>query len=231
MNRLLQLADIINSRLITVVHQPVVDLLTGETVGYEALARGPAGYFEMPARLFKHAADYDVLLDLDQLCLDMALSSLQPGLNFVNVIPDNVPRLRFSEDVAAVLRGRVVVEITERRINGCAGGIKEALDRWRESLAVRVAVDDVEQGALTNVGYLRPDFVKFSRTLVSGCDRSSANRVILKHLARMTTDMGIEAVAEGLERREEVKTVKDLGIRYGQGYLLGKPERKILQRR
>lgn len=221
-NRFLQFAEIIHCRRVTIAHQPLFDLATDEVIGYEALARGPEGHFRKPETLFRYAADYDALLELDQLCLEAALAAAKPGLNFVNVVPDNVPRLRFPEGGSA-LRGRVVVEVTERRINGAAGEIKAALERWRESLAVRVAVDDVGQGALANVASLRPDFVKIDRSLVSGCDRDGANRVVLKHLARMASDMGVEAVAEGLERREEVEAVKDLGIRYGQGYFLGRP--------
>lgn len=223
MNRLLQLADIINSRLVTIVHQPIIDLETGETIGYEALARGPAGYFEMPTRLFRHAADYDVLLDLDQLCLDMALSNLQSGLNFVNVVPQNVSKIRLPQKE---FRDRLVIEITEMALDGVLGEASAVFDRWKDQ-GIKLAVDDVGKGSLASVMQVRPDFVKIDRLLVGGCYRDLTSRVILKYLASIAEDIGTQAIAEGIERPEELETIRSTGIRYGQGYLLGRPERRF----
>lgn len=222
MSRFLELADIINSRLITVVHQPIIDLETGEVAGCESLARGPAGYFETPARLFKHAVDYDVLLELDQLCLDTALDNMQPGLNFVNVAPQDVPKIRLPQGES---RGRLVIEITETVFDGVLGEAGAVLARWREQ-GTKLAVDDVGKGSLVSVMRVRPDFIKIDRQVVSSY-RDAAGRAALKCLASMAGDIGAQAVAEGIERPEELEIVGAAGIRYGQGYLLGKPARQV----
>lgn len=220
MNRLLQLAEIINLRRISVVRQPIVDLETGEIVGNEALARGPAGYFEAPETLFRCARDYGMLLDLDRVCFELALAGLRPGLNFVNLTPESVAAIVVPR--REELRGRLVVEITETMLDGVLQGIEAVLGEWR-ARGVMLAVDDVGKGGLANVARLRPDFLKIDRSLVQGCHRSRVSRAILKHLNLIAADMKALCVAEGIERPEELEAVRAAGIRYGQGYLLGRP--------
>lgn len=220
MNRLMQLAEIINSRRITVVRQPIIELETGEIVGNEALARGPAGYFEAPETLFRCARDYGMLLDLDRVCFELALAGLRPGLNFVNLAPESVATIAVPRQEE--LRGRLVIEVTETALDGILEGMEAVFSEWRAK-GVMLAVDDVGKGGLASVARLRPDFLKIDRSLVRDCHRSFVSRAILKHLNLIAADIGALCVAEGIERPEELEAVRAVGIKYGQGYLLGRP--------
>ncbi|WP_141265686.1 EAL domain-containing protein, partial [Moorella sp. E308F] len=72
--------------------------------------------------------------------------------------------------------------------------------------------------------YLRPDFVKIDRSLVRGCDCHVSSRLLLAQALEVCRYLGAEVIAEGIEKPGEMEVLLDLGVEYGQGYLLGKPQ-------
>ena len=70
---------------------------------------------------------------------------------------------------------------------------------------------------------LSPDFLKFDRSLVSGVDTDPTKSGLIERLTPFADEVGMEVVAEGIETEAELETLRDLGRRNGQGFLLGRP--------
>jgi EAL domain-containing protein (putative c-di-GMP-specific phosphodiesterase class I) len=70
---------------------------------------------------------------------------------------------------------------------------------------------------------LQPEVVKIDRAMIHLIADDAARRRILERMLRVVATWGAETVAEGIEREQDLQVVRDLGIPYGQGFLLGRP--------
>ena len=88
-----------------------------------------------------------------------------------------------------------------------------------------VSIDDTGSGysSLAHILKLAPDFIKLDRDLVSGIDVDPVRRALAGSLVRFATETGAQIVAEGVETEDELAVLRQLGLRYGQGYYLGRP--------
>ena len=88
-----------------------------------------------------------------------------------------------------------------------------------------VAIDDVgtRHSNLETVMSLRPHFIKISDVLVRGIARSTVKREMLRSLRHIAETIDAVMVAEGIEHVEDVVALRDLGLRYGQGYYMARP--------
>ena len=131
------LASIIESGLLRTVYQPVKDLDTQRTFGFEALTRGPAGSaLEMPDRLFRTARRNGLLAQLDTACRRNAISGAgraglrRPSALFVNCEPETLDHAAL--DTAAV-DFEVVLELTERELTARPTELFRIIDRARRA--------------------------------------------------------------------------------------------------
>jgi len=206
----------------TQVHyQPVVNLVSRRLWGYEALVRGD-GVLAKPGRLFRSAAAWELLGKLDAVCFEAAMAGGCPpeGYLSVNVTAAGLAAI----DAGAYANPRLVIELTEygnRDIQQLTG----VLSAWRGNGA-RIAIDDVgpDIGQLRAALHLRPDFVKLDRSLVSGCDYRVSKRLMLAQVLEVCRYLGAGVIAEGIEKPGELEVLRDMGVKYGQGYLLGRPQ-------
>ena len=105
----------------------------------------------------------------------------------------------------------------------------DAFQRRLEPLRIRglqVAVDDAGAGfaSLNHIVKLRPDVIKLDLSLTKGIDTNANQRAIASALAGYSKEIGVRMIAEGIETAEELETLRRIGIGYGQGYLLGRPQ-------
>ena len=120
--------------------------------------------------------------------------------------------------------GRVIVELTERE------AITD-LDRLRRNVAslqragVRLAADDVGAGnaGLRLLSQVRFDIMKIDLSLVQDGAQHESSRAVVRSLMDLAARQGAVAIAEGLETAEQLRSLQELGITTGQGYLLGRP--------
>jgi EAL domain-containing protein (putative c-di-GMP-specific phosphodiesterase class I) len=212
---------------IAAVVQPVVQLDSGATVGFEALAR-IGDRAEGPSRWLDRASDAGLRVELELACLRAAVRLGPPpgdSLLFVNVSPVTLADHRVDE-VCADLAGRLVVEITERdRVDDY-----DALRRWRDTWrghGVALAVDDTGAGhaTLRHVLELEPDYVKLDRELVANLDEQRPRWALIAALRVFADEVGAMVVAEGVERPEEVQSLVSAGVHLAQGFVLGRPDR------
>jgi EAL domain-containing protein (putative c-di-GMP-specific phosphodiesterase class I) len=143
----------------------------------------------------------------------------------LNLTPDSLLELarranhRPDADLSAI-----VVEITEHRAIEAYAELRDELARLRKR-GLRVAVDDVGSGyaSLRHVLELRPDIVKVDRWLIHGLAEDCARKIAVKSFVSLAHKLESVIVAEGVERREDLRAVYELGMNAAQGYLLGKP--------
>ncbi len=216
------------------VYQPLVDLYSGETVGYEALARGPQGSpLEMPDRMFASARAAGRLDELDWACqraaLDGALEAgLAPGSAlFLNVEP-GVPMARRPASLAelterALARFPIFVELTERALTDRPAELLAAVAGMRE-LGVGIALDDVgaDPRSLALMPFLAPEVIKLDLRLVQQNPSRQVADII--HAVNAEAERtGALVLAEGIETEAHRQTALAIGARYGQGWLFGRP--------
>jgi diguanylate cyclase (GGDEF)-like protein len=230
------LQDVILGEGLTSVYQPIVDLGTGDIFAFEALTRGPRGTgLESPATLFAIADEVDLTVELDRACFRGALRNamtLEPVHRlFVNLLPMSFYDSAFIEvevgnllSAAGLTPANIVFEITERLAIENFATFKRALASYT-ALGFGVAIDDVgtRHSNLETVMSLRPHFIKISDVLVRGIARSTVKREMLRSLRHIAETIDAVMIAEGIEAFEDVMALRDLGLRYGQGYYMAKP--------
>src|SRR6476646_9943712 len=119
---------------------------------------------------------------------------------------------------------RLVIELTEQDAVQNIALVRERLKPWIARGAL-VAVDDAGAGftSLEYVAEIRPDFLTLSRGMVDGIDGDSSRHAVLRATAAFAREVGARIMAEGVERVEELETLRTMDIDYGQGYLFGRP--------
>lgn len=220
-----RLRELIRSAAFQPVFQPIVDLDSGRTIGFEALTRFADG--TVPLDHFAEASALGSDVELARATLDAALaacSSLPDGTWLaVNVAP---AQLEAEADRLAELTalGRpVVVELSERHVIGDYGAVTGLLQRLRPG--VRLAIDDVGGGSASfrHIYELRPEYVKLAMSLVRHVDADPIRQGLVAGLVHFTSRIGAQLVAVGVESEAERSTVAVLGVELGQGYLFGRP--------
>jgi len=230
------LQEVLLADKLTTVFQPILDLRRRSVLGYEALTRGPAGsVYQMPLRLFEMAEQADLVFELDRKCRRRALASattLPTGAKlFVNVYPSAMYDPEFQGgslvrlvEAQGLSPEDVVLEITEKSAIENYELFAEALSELtRRGFAI--AVDDVGAGysGLEKIAHLKPRYLKFDRELIRDIDSSYIRREMTRALKSFADSIGSAIIAEGIERQGELDTLVELGVGYGQGYLLGRP--------
>jgi len=235
------LQEVLLADQLSTVFQPVMDLRHRTVLGYEALSRGPAGsVYQMPLRLFEMSERADLVFELDRKCRRRALASAntlpKSAKLFVNVYPSAMYDPEFQG--AALVRlleaqglnpNRVVLEITENAAIENYEVFAEALGELVQ-LGFSIAVDDVGAGysGLEKIAHLHPRYLKFDRELIRDIDSSYIRREMTRALKSFADSIDSDIIAEGVERQGELDTLVELGVKYGQGFLLGRPASTFL---
>jgi EAL domain-containing protein (putative c-di-GMP-specific phosphodiesterase class I) len=231
----LSVAELAHEQQIVSVYQPLVDLYSDETVGYEAFARGPAGTsLELPVDLFAAAhaegLDDEIECECQRAALQGALEvGLSPGQSlFVNFEPrmlaQELPERTAELLSAALERFSVFVEFTERSLTDRPAELLAAAQRLRE-MGAGIALDDVgaDPRSLALMPFLAPEVIKLDLSLLQG-NPSIKVAEIVHAVSAEAERTGALVLAEGIETEEHRATALALSARYGQGWLFGHPE-------
>ncbi|MGK9270902.1 EAL domain-containing protein [Williamsia muralis] len=220
---------------IACLYQPIVDLRTGETTGYEALARWPSRPDLSPGEVFGSARDDGTLATLDRAAQQAALhGAREAGLPrsytlFINVEADTSSSLSLTADMFApegdARPGRVVIEITERALLVDPGRVLEIADEAR-ALGWGVALDDVGSNpdCLTMLDFVAPEIIKIDGPLTRTRRPTPVHTATLAAIAAyVEATPATELIAEGIETQADLEQALALGATHGQGWLLGYP--------
>jgi len=222
---------------LSLMFQPIVDLLGGEVVGFEALLRWKnARLGQVSPIVFIPVAEELGLMDsigewvLRQACVRAAEWPSDIGIS-VNLSPSQLinPRLPGIVLHALATNGiapeRLELEVTENIFLNEADDMRGALDQLAR-LGVRIGLDDFGTG-YSSLGYLRTkvfDTLKINHCFVrESVDADSQSAAIVRHIVGLAASLGMETVAEGAETIEELNAVRALGCGRVQGYYTGRP--------
>lgn len=221
---------------------PIIHLPNGEALGWEALARGPVNsLFATPAALFDYAQETDTVFRLEHICRKRALEHiryLKPHEKlFINLDPRAI-------DDPFLLRGKVqmllaeyeltpqniVFEITERHAITNYAAFRKIIEEYRKQ-GYMIAVDDAGAGysSLESITEIYPDFIKLDMSLIRNIDVDPIKQALLETFVSFADKVNCKIIAEGIETERELETLMDVGVIYGQGYYLGKPDKGMAQ--
>ncbi|MBA8796091.1 diguanylate cyclase (GGDEF)-like protein [Friedmanniella endophytica] len=232
------LARAIENDELVLHYQPIVGLRTGEVEGYEALVRWqrPGHGLLLPGAFLPVAERSDLICELDawvlrEACRQLAVwRAADPATDLVvsvNLSRRHVARARVVEDVALALAAagleprRLVLEVTEDALAEDLTAIGH-LAEIRE-LGVRISMDDFGTGynSLARLEHLPVDEVKIDRSFLTG---TGASDRLLRLVVQAAHAFDLAVVAEGVERPEQLDTLRAIDCEAAQGYLLGRPE-------
>ncbi|MCW2569891.1 MAG: diguanylate phosphodiesterase, partial [Mycobacterium sp.] len=211
---------------LTTVFQPIVDLETGRAVGYEALSRFPTG---TPDEWFAKAARAGLGVALELAAVNAAVEHLAdvPGDAYlaVNLSPATVRSTEFAALASTLPLTRLVLEVTEHTDDIRYDELSEGLAPLRAAGA-RIAVDDAGSGyaGLQRILALAPDIVKLDLELTRGIAADPARQALAAAMSIFADRTAATLVAEGIETQADLDALRELGVRYGQGYHLGRPQ-------
>lgn len=223
----------IEERSISTVFQPIVDLKTRRTIGYEVLSRGPAATkIEKPEVIFELARELDLVWEIEELCirnLEPLLESVcERGLLFFNLESGFIQQLhsRGTEILEPLLchGGQVVIEVTERSAIRDYAMFRQTLTLLKR-MGFRIAVDDCGSGyaTLEAIAELKPDYLKVGHSLLFMVEHDVIRRNLVDLVARCSVTIGAVTIAEAIETEEQLRVCEELGISNGQGYYFAPP--------
>jgi len=231
-----EIEEIIANGLITPLFQPIISLCDGSVYGYEALSRvSRPSHLADPELLFAKSGEYGLTFPLERLCRRKALIRAKElgisGRLFLNVCPSLLQANDHKRGVTAALldelgieRSSITFELTERTLIEDYELFNRVLSYYREQ-GYSIAIDDLGSGyaGLKMLARMEPDYVKLARFLICDIDASSTRQALVEALVTFCGKIGAKVIAEGVERKEELNYLRDIGVTLCQGYLLARP--------
>jgi EAL domain-containing protein (putative c-di-GMP-specific phosphodiesterase class I) len=226
--RLARVRSVLDKESMNMVFQPIVDLASGRTVGFEALARFRDDPSRCPADWFEDAELVGLTVDLELTAIRLALHAFDalPPDTFlsVNVSPTAALSDRLVPALLGVAPERIFLEITEHAPIEDYAELVTALAPLRER-GVRLAIDDAGSGfaSLRHILSLSPDVIKLDISLTQGIDTDRSRRALATGLISFGAETGTALLGEGVETASELAALRELGVHFAQGYYLGRP--------
>jgi diguanylate cyclase (GGDEF)-like protein/PAS domain S-box-containing protein len=221
--------------------QPVVELETAEIIGLEALLRWnhPTRGTINPANFIPIAEETGAIVPIGRQVLLGACAEAQswpvpasgnPLSVSVNVSARQlrgdalVGHVREALDTTGIFPWRLVLEITETELMRDVGQAVATLNAVRV-LGVRVAIDDFGTGysSLSQLRKLPADVLKVDREFTGGGEDGAEHASLLNAVVEIGDSLGLRTIAEGIETPAQLRQLRALNYRYGQGFLFSRP--------
>ncbi len=226
----------------TLMYQPKVSLADGKLVGFEALLRWHSQDhgFMSPANFIPLAEETGLILAIGRWALQTACNQLRrwqqefPAHDDL-ILAVNVSMRQLFQDAFLDVAREIVdrsgiypnaleLEITETTAMSNPQHTMEILAQLKR-LGLRIALDDFGTGysSLSHLQRLPIDVIKIDRAFVHNIAHKKESAEIARLVVAMSRALGITSVAEGVETREDMMTLKELGADIAQGYLFSRP--------
>jgi EAL domain-containing protein (putative c-di-GMP-specific phosphodiesterase class I) len=230
-----RVADALDTDRFTLYAQPILELQTNEVTRHELLLRvldeadGP----QSPIQVLDIAERLDAVFDIDLWVVEraMQLAADQPGTCLqINLSGRSVGDPRLTDEVTRLIERyevkpeQLTFEITETALIGNLSEARRFADRVRE-LGCELALDDFGSG-YASFRYLRIfpiDLVKIDGEYVVGLVDNPQDQVLVRALVQVCQAYGIRTVAEFVQDEPTLRLLRELGVDYVQGYLIGRP--------
>lgn len=220
--------------------QPIVDTDSGLPFAYEALVRGldgsgAWGVLSQVTDANRYA--FDQACRVKAIETAMAAGLMETGARLsINFLPNAVYSpvaciqltLQTARAVAMPL-DRLIFEFTENQLIADPDHVATIIDSYKQ-IGFKVAVDDFGAGhsGLDLFARFAPDEVKLDMALVRSIDREPRRQAIVRAMVGMCEELDTLLIAEGIETAEEASALRDLGVRYHQGYWYARPALGVL---
>ncbi len=233
--------EIIKKKQLRTMYQGIIELSSGQIIGYEALSRGPEeSQYESPITLLELADLCEMSWDLDwvmrSLAIERAEGLTQEQFLFINVDPkiiyDEAHEVGLTREILQqknISPDNIIFEITERTAIEDYEGFNRILQNY-VAQGYKIAIDDAGAGysGMNRIIETRPHFLKMDMNMIRDIDKDSFKQAIVKSFVQLGHNTNIKIIAEGIETKEELKMLIRLGVYAGQGYYLQKPAPKLL---
>ena len=223
-------------------YQPIVSVASNQILGFEALVRWQHPILGLipPLEFIPIAEKTGFIVPLGNWVAREACRQVKawqgelPGAGdlwvSVNLSSLQLNSPTLVDDIAGVLRDTsleprcLVVELTESQAMENPAAVQTVLMQLR-ARGLRVSVDDFGTGhsALAHLRQLPLDLLKVDRSFVRGIEAHKDMKSILSAVMALARELGLQAVAEGIEKTEQLELVRSLGCHAGQGFLFSKP--------
>ncbi len=231
---MVQFDRLITERAVVPFYQPIVkiDRPRPATFGFEVLGRSRLFGLKTPKEMFATASQLNLEAELSRIFRLQGIenaSRLDSEVSlFVNTHPIELTQNGLYDSLRALRESAperlMTLEIHEAAVTNPIM-IRDLRDRLSE-LNIQFAFDDfgAGQARLLELTEVRPDYIKFDMKLIQGINHAPPHRQqVVALLARMVNELGIIALAEGVETAEEDATLRQMGFRMGQGFFYGRP--------
>jgi diguanylate cyclase (GGDEF)-like protein/PAS domain S-box-containing protein len=221
-------------------YQPKVDLLSGRVIGSEALVRWrhPQRGMVSPADFIPLAEETGLIVPIGAWVLREACQQARawqemglPALGVaVNLSARQFRRGDLPQVVEGILSetgldpGLLELEITESMVMGDPAGAEETMRTFKE-MGVRLSLDDFGTG-YSSLNYLRRfpvDSLKIDRSFINDVVTDPSGASVVASIIDIAHNLGLTAVAEGVETLEQLKFLAGCDCNMFQGYLFSKP--------
>lgn len=231
-----EIVAIIKSRTLDVLFLPILDFRARAYCAFEALIRGrDKSLLRDPSALFAAAERHGLRRELEAVAREMqftAFANLRlPGKLFINASLESLDDEAFRNGSLDLLRrlglnpARIVLEITENQRIADFPSIQQTLAHLR-SLGYQIAIDDLGEGFanLRMWSEVKPEYVKVDRHFIDGIADDTLKFRFVKTMQDLASTCSARVIAEGIERERDCLALRDLGIDWGQGLLIARPQ-------
>ena len=234
-----ELQEIIDEKEIYPVYQPIVSLKNGKILGYEALSRISRKECTFNIEeMFDYAKEMQCLWKLEYICRKKALKEIKDVIGrkklFLNVDPNILYDERFQAGMTLSYLKRyniapenIIFEICERTNINTLEPFQNVVKHYKQQ-NYQIAIDDFGKGYAdyNRIFFLHPMYVKLDISLIQNINSDSVKCALVEGLVKFCHSENISLIAEGIETEEELRQLVRLGVDYGQGYFLGRPDRQ-----
>jgi diguanylate cyclase (GGDEF)-like protein/PAS domain S-box-containing protein len=242
LGRTADLQRAVDAREFVVHYQPIMSLDGGDAIGLEALVRWnhPQQGLLLPKEFIPLAEETGLIVPLGRWVLQEACKmTRQWQLDYpvarrlrisVNISARHFQHEGLVEDVSHALREAdldprcLVLEITESVFVQDADAVVARMLELK-ALGVDFAIDDFGTG-YSSLSYLRRfpiDILKLDKSFVDDVGESIENGALAETIVQLGKTLHLQTVAEGIERAQQVETLRSFGCEFGQGFFLAKP--------
>ena len=217
--------------------QPIFDLRNMTKVGFELLSRLDYDGDSSPDAFFLFARNANILGIVDYACMRTCLNALKEAVAvipvarriYINMFPSTFTEISVDcllQDFA--FAGEDIsfcIEINEQQILGDPFYLIPSVMRLKNA-GIMIALDHYGFGrsSIETLVLLEPDIVKIDRKIINGISKDARKFNSLKRLLKVMESCKASVIAEGIETKEDFEVLRNLGVTYGQGFLMGKPE-------
>ena len=241
-----ELRDAVTQRELRVAYQPILAVANGTLLGFEALVRWqhPKRGLISPALFLPLAEETGLIREIDryvwteacrqvrswQLSSDDSSGIEHPLTLSINLSSQHFLYPELVQDIESILTEtdfppeQLVLEITEGALIRSSEMVSTMLRELKE-LGLKLYLDDFGTG-YSSLSYLQRfpvDALKIDRSFIDSMTSSEESAELVRTIINMAQNLGLQAVAEGVETEEQLERLRDLGCSYTQGYLFAKP--------